>query len=359
MSDKTPPIQLIRQEIDNLDIEIQNLISRRAQCAVKMAQIKQRSDTCFYQPDREAEVLGKVKQRNQGPLSDESMVGLFRQIMSDSLALQTPLKIAYLGPEGTFTHEAALKQFSQSASLCALKSIDAVFREVEADSADYGVVPVENSTEGAVNHTLDLFMHSPLTICGEMALSIHHCLATTVTQYRDVHCVYGHQQALAQCRSWLNTHLPNAKQMAMISSAEAAKMAKETSNAAATVSPVAARLYQLDILAHHIEDDPANTTRFIVIGKQAVAANGQDKTSLLLSAPNQPGALYQMLLPIAENQISMTRIESRPSRRTAWDYVFFVDIEGHQSDIKVAKVLSILKKQGFLLRVLGSYPVDQ
>lgn len=358
MSSEERELQLIRQEIDALDVEIQSLISHRAQCAIKVAQIKRVSSSDFYQPERETEILRMVRERNEGPLSDEAMARLFRQIMSDSLALQMPLNVAYLGPQGTFTHAAVLKQFGESVQTLPLASIDEVFREVEAGSASYGIVPVENSTEGVVNHTLDMFMQSPLNICGEVSLRIHHHLAATAVSLDQIKRVFGHAQSLAQCREWLDANLAQAERVTVSSNAEAARIASNTQGGAATVPEAAAGIYGLNILCNNIEDHPNNTTRFFVIGEQVVDQSGQDKTSLLLSAPNRPGALYDMLEPIASSGVSMTRIESRPSRRAVWDYVFFVDVEGHQNDKAVASVLDALQRDDFLLRVLGSYPVS-
>ena len=361
MPSEEQKLKSIRQEIDALDEQIQALISRRAQCASEVANIKRESNPevdDFYRPEREAEVLRMVKDRNEGPLDGETMVRLFRQIMSDSLALQMPLKVAYLGPEGTYTHAAALKQFGESINSLPMVAIDEVFREVESGNATYGIVPVENSTEGVINHTLDMFMQSPLNICGEVSLRIHHHLITTAKDIGEIDRVYGHAQALAQCREWLDANLPKIERIAVSSNAEAARLASESSRVAATASEAAASIYGLNVLASNIEDDPNNTTRFFVIGKQVVAASGQDKTSLLLSTPNRPGALHDMLSPMAANGVSMTRIESRPSRRAAWDYVFFVDVDGHQDDDAVGKVLQELKENSFLIRILGSYPVS-
>jgi len=361
MASEEEQLKSIRQEIDALDEQIQALITRRAQCASEVAQIKRQSNPeqrDFYRPEREAEVLRMVKERNTGPLGDETMVRLFRQIMSDSLALQMPLKVAYLGPEGTYTHAAALKQFGESINPMPMAAIDEVFREVESGNAAYGIVPVENSTEGVINHTLDMFMQSPLNICGEVSLRIHHHLITQVEHLDGIDKVYGHAQALAQCREWLDANLPKVERVAVSSNAEAARIAAKSTGAAATASEAAASIYGLNALVSNIEDDPNNTTRFFVIGKQAVSASGKDKTSLLLSTPNRPGALYDMLSPIAANGVSMTRIESRPSRRAAWDYVFFVDVDGHQDDEAVSKVLRELEENTFLVRILGSYPVS-
>lgn len=361
MASEEQQLKSIRQQIDALDEQIQALITRRAECASQVAQIKRETNpdvSDFYRPEREAEVLRMVKERNQGPLDDETMVRLFRQIMSDSLALQMPLKVAYLGPEGTFTHAAALKQFGESINPLPMMAIDEVFREVESGNAAYGIVPVENSTEGVVNHTLDMFMQSPLNICGEVSLRIHHHLITNADDLGKLNRIYGHAQALAQCREWLDSNLPAVERIAVSSNAEAARIASESTSSAATASEAAATIYGLKVLVNSIEDDPNNTTRFFVVGRQKVAASGQDKTSLLLSTPNRPGALHDMLSPIASNDVSMTRIESRPSRRAAWDYVFFVDVEGHQDDPAVAQVLQELKDNSFLIRVLGSYPVS-
>jgi chorismate mutase/prephenate dehydratase len=361
MASEEEQLRSIREEIDALDEQIQELISRRAQCASEVARIKRESNpevNDFYRPEREAEVLRMVKARNQGPLDDETMVRLFRQIMSDSLALQMPLQVAYLGPEGTYTHAAALKQFGEAINPIPMAAIDEVFREVESGSASYGIVPVENSTEGVINHTLDMFMQSPLNICGEVSLRIHHHLITKAGSLDGIDKIYGHAQALAQCREWLDANLHHVERVAVSSNAEAARIASEFTDAAATASEAAAAIYGLDTLVSNIEDDPNNTTRFIVIGKQSVPPSGNDKTSLLLSTPNRPGALHDMLKPIADNGVSMTRIESRPSRRAAWDYVFFVDVDGHQQDPAVSKVLQELKENTFLVRVLGSYPVS-
>ena len=360
MSDEEQQLKSIRWEIDDLDIRIQELIARRAECAREIAGVKRASSpelADFYRPEREAEILRNIKSRNKGPLHDEAVVAIFRQILSASLALQFPLQVAYLGPEGTYTHAAALKQFGSSIKLVALAAIDEVFREVESGCAEYGIIPVENSTEGIVNHTLDMFLQSALNICGEVSLRIHHHLISNEENLNQVRFVYGHPQALAQCRRWLDTNLPDIERIAASSNAEAASIAAKTPAAAATASESAASVYRLQSLASNIEDESNNMTRFLVIGKQEVDPSGQDKTSLLLSAANRPGALYEMLAPIAENDVSMTRIESRPSRRAAWDYVFFVDVDGHQRDANISKVLARLRDGHFLIRVLGSYPV--
>lgn len=350
-------LKAIRARIDGLDEQIQALISDRARCAKEVAELKNGGDAAsFYRPEREAEVLRKVIAHNQGPLSSEEMARLFREIMSACLALERPLRIAYLGPEGTFTQAAALKHFGHSVSTVAHHAIDEVFRDVEAGSSHYGVVPVENSTEGVVTHTLDMFLNSPLKIVGEVQLRIHHNLLGRVGGLNAVRRVYAHQQALAQCREWLDEHLTGIERIAVSSNAEAARVVTTETGAAAIASREAAAIYGLRTIANNIEDEPDNTTRFLVIGREAVACSGRDKTSLLVSAPNRPGALHDLLAPFAEHGISMTRIESRPSRRGVWEYVFFVDIEGHATDEAIAKALEQLRTEAAMLKVLGSYP---
>lgn len=357
MSDK-PTLPELRERIDSLDLQIQDLINARAACAQQVAQVKtaagEQSD--FYRPEREAEILRRVRERNNGPLSDSEISRLFREIMSACLALEKPLNIAYLGPEGTFTQAAVLKQFGHSVNTRALPAIDVVFREVEAGDCHYGVVPIENSTEGVVNHTLDMFLRSPLRICGEVSLRIELHLLSREDNLDRVQRVYAHQQALAQCREWLDANLPRAERVAVSSNGEAARRVGQEPGAAAVAGEAAADLYGLTRLASRIEDEPGNTTRFLVIGRQSVGISGQDKTSLLISVKNEPGALYRMLEPMARHGLSMTRIESRPSRRGIWDYVFFVDIEGHIEDPKVAAALRELEGHSSLFKVLGSYP---
>lgn len=350
----------LRARIDALDEQIQALINERAACAQAVADVKLEtdSDAHFYRPEREVAILRRVSERNTGPLPDEEMVRLFREIMSACLALEQPLTIAYLGPEGTYTQAAAVKHFGHSVQLKPLAAIDEIFREVEAGSADFGVVPVENSTEGAINHTLDMFVRSPLKICGDVEMPIHHQLLSRAPALQQVGSVRAHQQALAQCREWLDANLPNAERVAVSSNAEAARMAAEDASIAAIASDTAAEMYGLAILVANIEDDPNNTTRFLVIGDQYVGPSGRDKTSLLVAVHNRAGALYALLEPIARHGVSMTKIESRPSRVSKWDYVFFLDIEGHVEDDNVAAALQELQSQASLLKVLGSFPSE-
>jgi len=372
MSDFTPPIEQeavpsaqdplmsIRARIDTLDAQIQELIAARARCAQEVAAVKRAlgDNSNFYRPEREAQVLRQVIGRNHGPLTDEVVARLFREIMSACLALEEPLTIAFLGPEGTFTHAAALKHFGSGVRTTSLRAIDEVFREVEAGSADYGVVPVENSTEGVVNHTLDMFLQSPLTICGEVQLRIHHHLIGFIDDISAIRRVYSHQQSFAQCREWLDLNLPQAQRMAVSSNAEAARLAQAEPGCAAIAGQCAADIYQLPVMVANIEDDPNNTTRFLIIGTRPAPPSGEDKTALLVSSPNLPGALAGLLEPITRHGVNMTRIESRPSRRGMWDYVFFIDLEGHAEDPEIAQALAELRQRASLFKLLGSYPQD-
>lgn len=351
-------LEQIRARIDGLDEQIQQLINERARCAQDVAQIKRESgdETAFYRPEREAQILRDVQRRNQGPLGDEEMARLFREIMSACLALEQPTGIAYLGPEGTFTELAALKHFGHSVQTRPMAAIDEVFREVEAGSVPYGVVPIENSTEGVVSHTLDMFINSPLKICGEVLLRVHHHLLSRAGSPAEVKEVLAHQQALAQCREWLSTNLPGVPRNAVASNAEAARIARERPEVAALGSEHASQLYNLDILASNVEDEPDNTTRFLVIGRQSVPPSGNDKTSLMVAIRNKAGALFDILTPLANYELDMTRIESRPSRRGMWDYVFFIDVVGHMDDLPMKRALRALEKEAALLKPLGSYP---
>jgi chorismate mutase/prephenate dehydratase len=351
-------LQKIRERIDSLDLQIQELINQRAECAREVARIKEESGDAasFYRPEREAAILREVKKRNQGPLSNEEIARLFREIMSACLALEEPLKVAFLGPEGTFTQAAALKHFGHSVKTVPIASISDVFREVESGSANYGVVPIENSTEGVINHTLDMFINTSLSICGEVELRIHHHLLGKSDDLGKVKKIYSHQQSLAQCREWLDTNLPHAERIAVSSNAEAARCAAQDNKSVAIAGDAAADIYDLNIIHSNIEDEPDNTTRFLVIGRHTVASSGNDKTTILMSAENKVGTLYRLLSPFMNNNISMTRIESRPSRRGMWDYVFFVDIEGHVDDADISKAMDELKEVTSLFKILGSYP---
>jgi chorismate mutase/prephenate dehydratase len=354
MSDR---LKAIRNRIDALDAQVQDLINERAKLAQEVAEVKRAEggEIVFYRPEREAQVLNAVMARNKGPVSNEEMARLFREIMSACLALEQPMKIAFLGPEGTFTQAAALKHFGHSVITVPLATIDEVFREVEAGSANYGVVPVENSTEGVITHTLDRMISSPLQINGEVTLRIHQHLMGNIAM-QDIARIYSHRQSLAQCREWLDTHLPNAERIETSSNAEAARRAAREPGCAAIGPEAAAGLYGLRLLASNVEDQPDNTTRFLVLGRNSVSPSGADRSSLLVATRNQPGALFKLLEPFARHGVSLTRIESRPSRQAIWEYVFFVDVDGHAQDAMVAAALKEVEQEAMLFRVLGSYP---
>lgn len=352
-----PKLLEIRQQIDSIDDQILALLNQRARCAQLVAETKLASGEvdCFYRPEREAEVLRRVAQENKGPLSDESVVRFFREVMSECLALEKPLTVAFLGPVGTFAEKAAYKHFGQAIKASPEATIDDVFKSVETGSCQFGVVPVENSTEGVIARTLDRFVSSSLLIVGELVLDIHHNLMSQTADLNAITRVFSHQQSLGQCRQWLDKHLPLAERLSVSSNAEAARLASITPGSAAIAGEQAASLYDLNIIAPNIEDEANNATRFWVVGKLPVGPTGKDKTSLLITTRNSPGALYHTLEPFARHNISMSKIESRPSRRGAWDYVFFIDVEGHQQDESLESALKLLQED-VILTVLGSYP---
>jgi chorismate mutase/prephenate dehydratase len=355
------PISSIRDSIDDIDRRIHELLNERAKFAQQVGKSKRSaglSTADFYKPEREAQVLRQALERNQGPLRNEEIARLFREIMSACLAQQEPLKVAFLGPEGTFSQQAVLKHFGHSVRALPLTSIGEVFEEVQAGHADFGIVPIENSTEGTVNNTLDMFLTSPLKICGEVELRIHQHVMGRMHGLEKIVRVCSHQQSLAQCRQWLDEYLPNAERVPVSSNAEAARRARDEDGTAAIAGQAAAEVYGLNVIVPEIEDAPDNTTRFLVIGRKLFSASGNDKTTLLVSAGDtqSPGALHRLLGPLAQHGISMTRIESRPSRRRKWDYVFFIDVVGHADQHPLSTALAELKEQTSLFRVLGSYP---
>jgi chorismate mutase/prephenate dehydratase len=348
----------LRGKIDAIDGELLRLMNARAALAVEIGKVKRTrgGDIAFYRPEREAMILRRVLKNNPGPLAATDAARLMREIMSACLALEKPLRVAYLGPEGTYTHLAALKNFGGSIDGVPLATIDDVMREVESTGANYGVVPVENSVEGGVNQTLDALRDSPLQLCGEVVLNIHHQLLSIAPEFTSIKRVYAHTQALAQCRHWLSANLPVAECIPLRSNGEAARRVRDEPDAAAIASDVAAEIYQLNVLRKNIEDEPGNTTRFVVVGDKSPPPSGRDVTSLMFTTANRPGALHEILSVLAAKDISMTRIESRPLRQEAWDYVFFVDIEGHAEIDKVAEALSLVESKTLLLKILGSYP---
>jgi chorismate mutase/prephenate dehydratase len=352
------PLSELRDKIDAIDGQILHLINQRASCAVEVAKTKiaQGEQGTFYRPDRESLVLRRIMDLNQGPLSDHTAACFFRELMSACLALEGPMDIAFLGPEGTFTQQAAYKHFGHAVKTIPVTTINEIFNAVECSHCQFGVVPVENSTEGIISHTLDRFLTSPLKICGEVEIRVHQNLMGQITNLAEITEVFSHQQSLAQCRQWLDNHLPDVRLTAVNSNAEAALLAANNKQTAAIAGMVAAEVYNLKIIEKNIEDEPNNTTRFIIIGQQLPSPTGNDKTSLVVSTGNQPGALYKILEPFAKFGIGMANIESRPSRQGLWDYVFFIDIEGHSEDKGVAQALDTVKDGVKMFRLLGSYP---
>ncbi len=352
MNDK---LQQLREQIDQLDDELLKLFNQRAALAQDVGHVK--GGSLVLRPEREAQVLQRLQDQNSGPLSKPAVAQLFTEVISQCRALEAPMKVAYLGPEGTFSELATFKRFGRAVQGQPCATIDEVFRQVESGATQYGMVPVENSSEGAVGRTLDLLMNSNLKICGEVLLQVHQCVLSNENSLSVIRKVYSHPQSFGQCQSWLNVNMPHAERITASSNADAARLAAEESFSAAVAGAQAAEHFKLKVLAQNIEDDTRNTTRFLIVGKQDVAVSGKDKTSLVMSAPNRPGAVHDLLVPLARNGVSMTKLESRPARSGLWEYVFFVDIEGHQSDVKVAAALEELKQAAAFVKVLGSYPV--
>jgi chorismate mutase/prephenate dehydratase len=352
------PLSELRKQIDEIDQAILQLINKRAKLAEEVARTKLASgdDASFYRPDREALVLRRIQEHNPGPLSDATAAYFFREIMSACLALEKPMQIAFLGPKGTFTQQAAFKHFGHAVYTEAVSTIEGIFKAVETGHCDFGVVPIENSTEGVVTHTLDSFNESPLKICGEVEIRIHHNLMSNVANLKEITEIFSHKQSLAQCRKWLEQNLPEVLCTEVNSNAEAARLASITKGGAAIAGEVAAEIYAVTILEKCIEDELNNTTRFVIIGRLDTNSTSKDKTSLLVSVKNDAGALHEILQPFAKHGIDMTRIESRPSREGLWQYRFFIDIEGHCSDEKPKQAIAELESKVMQLKVLGSYP---
>jgi chorismate mutase/prephenate dehydratase len=354
-----PDLVAVREQIDGIDQQIQTLIAERARWAHQVGKAKGKLAAAvdYYRPEREAQVLRRVVDRNDGPLSDEVLVRLFREIMSACLAQQEPLKIGYLGPEGTFSQQAVHKHFGHSAKGLPLASIEEVFDEVAAGHADFGVVPVENSGQGTIQSTLDMFLTSKLTICGEVELRVHQYLLSRTGRVDDIERVYSHPLSLAQCKTWLRQHLPTAEKLPVSSNAEAARRARNADDSGAIAGETAAHVYGLKIVAGPIEDRSDNTTRFLVIGRALFPPSGNDRTSLLVFIKDRPGALYAVLEPLARRGVSMNRIESRPAHSGLWQYAFFIDVNGHVDESPLRDALAELGESAGDLRVLGSYPV--
>jgi chorismate mutase / prephenate dehydratase len=354
MSDE---INKLRVEIDSLDSELLSIVNRRAALARRVGELKQGAPV--YRPEREAEILRRVAASNPGPLPTERVTGIFREVISACRGMEQAIRAGYLGPQGTFSEQAVQKHFGRAVESMPLASIDEVFRKAESGDADFAVVPVENSTEGAVGRTLDLLVSTPLRICAEIELRVQQNLMTREADLANVKRVYSHTQSLAQCHAWLNHNLPHAERVQVVSNADAARRAAEEPGTAAIAGQMASERFGLPILARSIEDDPNNTTRFLVLGKIGTGPTGRDRTSLVMSADNKPGAVHALLSPLAANRVSMSRIESRPSRAAKsglWEYLFFIDVEGHRDDERVASALAELEQKAPFLKVLGSYP---
>ena len=353
--DVTDKLKIIRDRIDAFDDRILELLNARARLAQEIGGAKR--GAVKYRPEREAQVLRRLAGANKGPLPAAAIAHLYTEIMSACRALEDGISVAYLGPQGTFSEEAVLRQFGGQAVLQPCASIDEVFRQVESGQSGYGVVPVENTTEGSIGRTHDLLLATPLKVCGEVLLPVHQCMMSKSGKAAAVKKIFSHSQSLAQCHEWLNQHFPSAKRTPVVSNAEAARMAAKDATAAAIASKAAAVVYKLKLIASNIEDEPQNTTRFVVIAPHDAGPSGRDKTSLVLSTRNVPGAIHALLTPLARHGVSMTRLESRPARTARWEYVFYVDIEGHQQDANVAQALQEIGAQAAFIKHLGSYPV--
>lgn len=351
-------IHSYRTEIDRIDDEILRLLNERSKSVIEIGRLKRLSDggANLHTPAREAAILDRLMKQNAGPFPNEAIRPVYREIMSASLSLEGPQRVAYLGPRATFTHLASMKQFGESAHYVPVTGIKDVFSEVERGRAHFGVVPIENSTEGVVNHTLDMFIDSTLVIYGEVLQEISHQLLSKSERVEEIKKIYSHPHAIAQCRTWLENHLPHVPLAEVASTARAAELCGDDPSAAAIASELAAQLYGLKVLRSRIEDNTNNFTRFLVLAQKAPERTGQDKTSLMLSVKDKVGALYDLLRPFASLGLNMTKIESRPSRRKAWEYLFFVDIEGHVDEDRVKKALEEIKGRCLFMKILGSYP---
>jgi chorismate mutase/prephenate dehydratase len=344
-----------RKAIDKYDAQIVKLLNDRTRHVLAIGEIKLKAGEEIYAPHRERAVLQRICRRNQGPITNESLRAIYREIMSSALSLEKSMTVAYLGPEATFTHQAAIRRFGSSLHYSAQKTIADVFTDVSKNRADYGVVPVENSTEGVVTHTLDMFVDSDLKIVAQIVLPVQHCLISRWKR-SQIKKLYSHPQSLGQCRGWVQTNLPRAEIIETSSNARSAEFASKEKESGAIAGVLAAEKYRVPIVEHDIQDNAANATRFLVLGRQCSPPTGNDRTSVMFSIMDRVGALYRALAPFRRFRINMTKIESRPSKRKAWEYFFFVDCDGHMNDKKVAKAIALLSEQCSYVKVLGSYP---
>ena len=356
MAENPTNLAELRQAIDSVDDQLLALISRRATLAQAVGHLKQGSNAPVWRPEREAQIIQRLRHANQGPLAGERIESIWREIISGCREIERRLRVAFLGPSGTFSEIALLKQFGHGVEAVSCSSIDEVFRTAESQQVDFGIVPVENSSEGAVNRSLDLMLQSPLVICAEVSLPVKHNLLSQNESLEGINKVCAHPQALAQCAGWLDKHLPHAQRMPVSSNAEGARLASEASDTAGIASELAAERYHLKIACGSIQDDPHNRTRFAVIGRYACAASGSDQTSLILSVPDKAGAVHSLIEPLARHGVSMKRFESRPARQGTWEYYFYIDILGHQSDEAVSAALEELRQRAALMKIVGSYP---
>lgn len=355
---RTSSLEKLRREIDSIDSVLLELLNKRADLAVEIANIKREANLKFHSPEREKAIITRITALNKGPFPNDALKVIFREIISASLALEQPLKVAYFGPEGTFTHLAALRHFGHSANYIPVGTIKGIFDTVEGGETDYGLVPIENSNEGVVSSTLDMFMDYDLKISAEVLLEVSHNLLSKSGDRKKVKKIYSHLQPIAQCKAWLESKMPGIPLYEATSTAKAAELASKMPDAAAIASEMAARLYDLRFIDRHIEDRKNNFTRFLVIAKTFPSRTGRDKTSVLCSVKDRPGALYDMLLPFGKAGLNLTKIESRPSKRKAWEYIFFVDMEGHIEDKKVTAALNAVREKCLYLKHLGSYPIN-
>ncbi len=353
---KSKNLNQIRNQIDKLDSQIIELVSKRGRASFEIGKIKKSKKQAVYSPDRESQIYKRVVKKNPGPFSDKSVKAIYREIMSACLSLEQPITVAYLGPELTFTHQVSLKKFGSSVNYLSCDSISDVFMNVEKGNADYGVVPIENSTEGAVNHTLDMFIDSALLICSEVSFSVRHSLLSKAKSIKSISKIYSNPQVFGQCRKWIEKNAPGAKLRDVTSTARAAEIAAKHADSACIASELAAKRYNLKVLARSIEDSATNITRFLVIGKDMPGPSGKDKTSIMFSMKDRPGVLHDTLSSFKKNGINLTKIESRPSKQKLWKYYFFVDMDGHIQDAKVKKSLKSLEGRCHFVKIMGSYP---